>query len=260
MISFNAFITKYLGKKIDFDNAYAGQCVDLFRQYVQEVLGYPQPKGVSGAKDFWTNYETDPNLKNYYQKIENTPTGVPKIGDVMIWDKDAGGGFGHISVFIEGDVNGFTSFDQNWPTLSVCTKTKHNYDNVYGWLRPTKEAAVSDMYTMKSGNKVDLSNKDSNIVLADKFDEVVYQGVYVKKADADKDAENRLTLQREQLQKEKDEAVKQAFKDGQASVPTTPTPQPGFDPNPDPTKYEFNGFTITVENGVQAISYNYKLK
>jgi Skp family chaperone for outer membrane proteins len=133
------FVEKYLGKKIDFDGAYGGQCVDLFRQYVKEVLELPQPKGVNGAAEFWTGYDNDPNLKNNYEKIANTPTGVPQKGDVMLWNKKAGGGFGHVSVFLSGNVDTFVSFDQNWPTLSVCTKTNHNYTNVYGWLRAKKK-------------------------------------------------------------------------------------------------------------------------
>lgn len=138
MITLSEFVIKWLGKKADWDGHYDGQCVDLFRYYVDEVLGFPQPKGVGGAKDFWLNYDTDPNLKNYYEKITNTPTGVPTAGDVMIWNSKAGGGFGHVSIFLEGNASKFTSFDQNFPTLSKCTKTVHDYTNVYGWLRPNK--------------------------------------------------------------------------------------------------------------------------
>lgn len=137
-MTFDEFIKKYLGKKIDWDNAYQGQCVDLFRQYVNDVLGLKQPKGVVGAKDFWTNYETDPILKDNFEKISNTPTGVPQKGDVVIWDAWTGNKYGHVAVFIEGDANKFVSLDQNYPTLSVVTKTEHNYTKpkVLGWLRP----------------------------------------------------------------------------------------------------------------------------
>lgn len=143
-MTFNEFVNKYLGKKIDWDGYYGGQCVDLFRQYVDDVLDVPQPKGVRGAKDFWYNYEIDQNLKNYYERIPNTTTFVPLNGDVVIWDKWSGNEFGHVAVFIEGDVNSFTSFDQNYPTLSKCTKTKHNYLNpkVLGVLRPKKQTPV----------------------------------------------------------------------------------------------------------------------
>lgn len=134
------FIDKYNGKKIDWDGAYGGQCVDLFRQYVHEVLALSQPKSVTGAADFWTNYDSDPALKNNFDKIANSATFVPIEGDLMIWNKKAGGGFGHISVCTDkGDVNGFESFDQNWKTISVCELISHVYTNVYGVLRPKNQ-------------------------------------------------------------------------------------------------------------------------
>lgn len=130
-ILFDDFIEKYKGKKIDFDGAYGGQCVDLYRQYVKEVLNFPQSPGVSGAADIWTTYN-----KNNFEAIPNTPSGVPSKGDIVIWNKKAGGGFGHVAVFVSGNTSKFQSFDQNWPTLSVCTLTNHNYTNVIGWLHP----------------------------------------------------------------------------------------------------------------------------
>lgn len=150
-MTFAEFRKKYLGKKVDWDGAYAGQCVDLFRQYVNDVLNLQQPKGVVGAKDFWTNYETDPILKNNFQKIANTPTGVPQEGDVMIWGAYTGNPYGHISIFIKGDVNKFVSLDQNFPTLSKVTETEHNYTKpkVLGWLRP--------MVTQETVNNVALT-------------------------------------------------------------------------------------------------------
>lgn len=154
----NQFVDKYLGKKIDWDNAYSGQCVDLFRQYVNDVLKLSQPSGVQGAADFWTNYDRDLILKNNFTKIVNTPDAVPQNGDVILWNRRAGGGFGHVAVFISGDVTSFISFDQNWPTLSVCTKTTHNYTNVYGWLRPLvlskPESMPDDLQKILSHYKV----------------------------------------------------------------------------------------------------------
>ena len=136
MLTLEEFISKWLGKKADYDNAYGGQCVDLFRFYVKEVLGLDQPKSVGGAKEFWSNYETDPILNSNFIKIKNTPEGLPESGDVMLWSARAGDGYGHVAIFLEGDLNKFTSLDQNWPTVSKCTKTEHTYTNVLGWLRP----------------------------------------------------------------------------------------------------------------------------
>jgi archaellum component FlaC len=137
-MTLNEFVTKYLGKKLDFDGAYGGQCVDLFRFYVRDVLGLPQPKGVVGAREFYTNFENDPILKANFTRIANTPDGVPEHGDAIIWDKWTGNNFGHVAVFLNGDANKFTSLDQNFPTLDKVTKTEHNYTSpkVLGWLRP----------------------------------------------------------------------------------------------------------------------------
>lgn len=138
-MTFDDFIQKYLGKKVDWDGAYGGQCVDLFRQYLHDVLAQPQPRGVQGAADFWTNYESDSNLHTYFDKVPNTPTGVPKKGDIVLWNKNEGGGFGHVSIFIEGNTMNFTTLDQNWPTLDKVTKTDHIYRNVLGWFTLKKD-------------------------------------------------------------------------------------------------------------------------
>lgn len=141
------FVQKYLGKKVDFDGAYAGQCVDLFRQFCKDVLDIPQPKGVVGAADFWTNYLTDPVLKTNFEKIQNTASFIPLKGDVMIWNKKAGDGFGHVAIVLEADINKFTSLDQNFPTLSKVTKTIHDFTNVYGVLRPKTTEVTEKVYS-----------------------------------------------------------------------------------------------------------------
>lgn len=132
------FITKYSGKKIDWDGKYQGQCVDLFRQYCHDVFGMKkQPRGVYGAADFWENFELDPVLKLHFFRIPNTLDFIPKKGDVMVWKRSAGKGYGHISIVHSANVWTFISFDQNWRKLNVSELTKHNYlyPGVYGVLR-----------------------------------------------------------------------------------------------------------------------------
>jgi hypothetical protein len=93
------------------------------------VIGGPNVTG--NAVDYWTNFPTD-----FYDKIPNTPTGVPKLGDVMIWGTNYGP-YGHIAVCTDiADTKGFTSFDQNDPSKSPCHYQPHNYTGVLGWLRP----------------------------------------------------------------------------------------------------------------------------
>lgn len=147
-MSFDQFISKYNGKGIDYDGAYGFQCVDLYRQYVKEVLVVPQSPPVPGAKDVWNTY-----LPQYFERITNTPEGVPQKGDIMIWGSNYGP-YGHVGVYRDGNVWGFNSFDQNDPVGTKCHIQYHNYRGVLGWLRlrsqsltpQQKEQKVRDIF------------------------------------------------------------------------------------------------------------------
>jgi hypothetical protein len=105
------------------------QCVDLWRAYNKKVIGGPFMLG--NAVDFWTIYPVD-----FYDKIPNTPTAVPRLGDVIIWGTTYGK-YGHIAICTDiADTKGFTSFDQNDPLNSSCHYQPHKYTGVLGWLRP----------------------------------------------------------------------------------------------------------------------------
>ena len=128
---------------LDWDKAYSAQCVDLFRYFHNKCVNSDtQPRGVVGAKNFWTNYETDPVLQKYYTKISNTPEYVPQEGDVIIWRN---GTYGHIAVAIgEGDTNKFKSLDQNWQLKNEIAIVEHTYGYVYGCLRPKSLQSTSE--------------------------------------------------------------------------------------------------------------------
>lgn len=135
------FIIKYHGLPIDFDGQYQNQCVDLYRQYVAEVLHFPQSPGVGGAKEIYTAYPTWPiKLRNLYQRIANTPNNIPTTGDIVVWGSSFGV-YGHVAIYVFGDVWKFISFDQNMPLGTVCHMQHHNYNAVLGWLHPIAVAA-----------------------------------------------------------------------------------------------------------------------
>lgn len=134
MISFDDFIKKYTNVGVDTDGAFGGQCMDLMHKYCQEVLGLADLSilAQSNAKSVWTNF---PNVKGHelFTQIPNTPIGVPLKGDIMLYDFNPDG---HVDMFIQGDVNSFRSFSQNFPTGSKSIVVNHpNYNGVYGWLR-----------------------------------------------------------------------------------------------------------------------------
>jgi len=119
------FINANNGKGLDFDGAYGYQCVDLAQFWSRELGG---PRFTGNAKDIFGQAPA------FYDSIPNTPSGVPQAGDIMIWGTKVGP-YGHIAVFIDGDVNRFRSFDQNWPVGSICHVQSHDYFGVVGWLR-----------------------------------------------------------------------------------------------------------------------------
>jgi len=104
----------------------AGQCVDIAKQYFQDILGLPI--FIGNAIDYWTN------LPQGFTKIVKTPTNFPQQGDIIIWSKTLGQ-YGHISICSQADLNSFTSFEQNWPKGSPCHFMRHTYKYVLGWLR-----------------------------------------------------------------------------------------------------------------------------
>ena len=134
---FDQFIEKYKGKAVDFDGSYGDQCVDLVRQYIKEVLEQPQPKGVVGAKDFWTNFESDPNLKNYFLKIPDTKEAIPQKGDIVIWGSNYGK-YGHIAIINWANINQFQALSQNDPLGAKTILKNYSFNYVLGWFRALK--------------------------------------------------------------------------------------------------------------------------
>ena len=162
------FVSKWSGKGCDWDGHYGFQCVDLYRQYVQEVVKCPQSPGVSGAKDIWNSY-----LPEYFERIPNTPDGVPQVGDIMIWG-DKYGPYGHVAVVTKATLTTFTCFSQNDPTGALCgLKTYRTYSPTLGWLSPKTPSTSYRGY--------DLTNLDSMKVCVDDHVKVV-EGQLVDKS------------------------------------------------------------------------------
>jgi hypothetical protein len=135
------FVRTYDGRYLDWDGQFGAQCVDEARFYFREVCGLKtQPAGVVGARDFFLKYDKDPVLIENFEKIPNTPEFVPAPGDVVLWDGTKGNPYGHIAIFVSGDVRAFNSFDQNLPSGAPCGIVHHTYNNVLGFLRPRKAA------------------------------------------------------------------------------------------------------------------------
>lgn len=153
------FKNKWVGKGIDYDGSYGNQCMDVYRQYVKEVLLCPQSPPVQGAKNVWDTY-----LPEYFERIANSPTGVPQQGDIVIWGMNP---YGHIAICDHASTSTLTCFEQNWTELNGSGVTEirlhGNYNNVLGWLR-FKKPITSSEPTMTEQERVMLQFiKDNKI-------------------------------------------------------------------------------------------------
>lgn len=136
------FINKWNGKYVDYDGYFGYQCMDLMRQYVNEVYNLKPYEAIPAAP---TAKQCFYNFKNnqYFKKILNGKYNIPKKGDIIFWGYYPGvtGWTGHVAVYDSGDLYTVIAFHQNYPTGSPClmkrfgsNKYLHGYRGVLGWL------------------------------------------------------------------------------------------------------------------------------
>ena len=139
-LRFDEFINKYINTKVDFDNAFGAQCVDLFRQYCKDVLNIPHTGAVEGAKDVFLNYDKLPLEQKYFKKYS---TNNPNPADVIIWNETKTNKYGHIAIVISNLSNNKVlvfeqdGFKQNGAKLAIRT-----IENTLGILRFNGENIV----------------------------------------------------------------------------------------------------------------------
>lgn len=130
------FVKKYNGKKVDYDGVFGAQCVDLFRQYVLDVLGISEHTGScstsGGAKDLYLDYNKMPLEKKYFVRITNKSF-VP--GDVLVWDESVTNNFGHVAIYLGKLDNDFIVFEQNGITQDGAKIALKSRERLLGGLR-----------------------------------------------------------------------------------------------------------------------------
>lgn len=141
-MTFDEYFKNRVGKGIDFDGNYGVQCFDLANDYSAKVLGGKQFIGM-WAYEIYTNYDSQPS-KALYERIANTPSFIPKKGDIMVWAKSLNGKAGHVAICTgKGNASYFYSYDQNWQGKNdPITLVKHSYSHVLGVLRPKDQSLV----------------------------------------------------------------------------------------------------------------------
>ena len=126
------FLTKYSKEKIDYDKRFGPQCVDVFRQYCQDVWQIPHTGGVEGAKDLWLNYDKMLGEKEYLSKV----TGLPAAGDVVVFNATKNNKYGHVAIFLGViDFEHILVFEQDGIKLDGAKYGIRGFDNILGFFR-----------------------------------------------------------------------------------------------------------------------------
>ena len=165
----NEFIKRYQGQYIDFDGAFGAQCMDLYRQYVKDVLEVRQSPPVVGAKDVWNTHTEDFTKEKY-----------PIQGDIVIWRATESNPYGHIAVFHEGTKTLFTSFDQNYPIGSPCHLQTHTSKDVIGFLRCAKIKDMDSKERQKYEDQIRALNTEIGRVTKERDDALKYKKEYYR--------------------------------------------------------------------------------
>lgn len=181
---------KYLysleGKGWDYDGAYGWQCFDLANMYWHKLFGHGL-KG-AGAADI-------PNVNNFKGEAtvyNNTPSFKAKEGDVVVFNRNYGGGYGHVAIVTNGNYDDnymkFQSLDLNWyggglTKTEVAQRIIHNYDFPMWFIRPlfksennakkssqsaTTSATKKKTTAKKKAQKLTISKKTINYNMANR--------------------------------------------------------------------------------------------
>ncbi|PTI38149.1 amidase [Staphylococcus succinus] len=161
-----AYMTKLKGYWWDFDGAFGAQCFDLANMY-------------------W-NYLTNGQLYGYYAKdiptannfnglatvYNNTPSFLPKKGDLVIFNSNYGGGAGHVGIVWSANINNFISLDQNWyggaqsVPREVSQLITHYYDEPMYFIRPHYKAKLTVVDKVKVNKPNTSKSKGKKILIA----------------------------------------------------------------------------------------------
>ena len=130
------FVSRYEGRNIDFDGFFGYTCVDLVRQYFQEVWKIPQPEptGDAGAAAFYVKHGSRPIQARHLDLITYNPRMVPPDGAVIVFRGTETNRFGHIGICVNADERGINLFEQDGFRQSPAAIRRWDYGRVLGWL------------------------------------------------------------------------------------------------------------------------------
>ena len=148
LMTHKVFTDTYKGVAVDFDGHFGAQCVDLVRQYIQDVLGLPQPEGTGtkGAIEFFNGHGHRPMQNSRFDLVAYKPGMIPPRGAVVIFKPVPSNRFGHIAIVEEANEHSLVVFEQDGTANSRALAENRpqrgaffgewKYGRLAGWLLP----------------------------------------------------------------------------------------------------------------------------
>ena len=133
-MTYNDWKAQAVGRHIDVDGAYGAQCVDVYLDYIQKVIGVSNWASVSGYGDAAELYPKA--NQQYFTKFDST--GIPIKGDVIFYGATPTNSAGHVAVVDSADSSGVTCIEQDgFNPSGVCyVKFRKWNGTCIGWQRP----------------------------------------------------------------------------------------------------------------------------
>lgn len=162
---------KYLksmeGKAWNPDHTYGFQCFDVANQWWLYLFGHTL-KGV-GAADIptWNNFDGEATV------YKNSPSFLAQPGDVVIFNRSYGEGYGHVGIVLSATLNSMQILEQNWlggaywTPPEVTTRRTHGYDAEMWFVRPfyAKGTVIDKIKSKTTPVKKAKTNKGKRIML-----------------------------------------------------------------------------------------------
>lgn len=162
-----SYLKSLEGKAWNPDNAFGCQCFDTANQYWLYLFNH-RLKGV-GAADIptWNDFTNEATV------YENTVSFQALPGDVVIFNRNYGGGYGHVGIVISATLDSITILEQNWlggaywSPPEVTTRRTHGYDFPMWFIRPfyAKETTANKLRSAVTPVKQDKLSKGKKIML-----------------------------------------------------------------------------------------------
>lgn len=147
-VYYNGAIHDVHGRHLSADGYNFGlkwQCVEFVKRFYYQKYNHQFPNSYGHAKDLFDKSLEDIafNPKRGLMQYRNIRYSIPKIGDILVYDKSPENPFGHVAIICEVNTDNIKIVQQNWGKKTRDTIPLVEFQGIYtvadynvlGWLR-----------------------------------------------------------------------------------------------------------------------------